>query len=200
MRITGGSSRELLQPVLETDQKPISSVDADLVGALALYDELLGAGLERRDANAQVQLERERERVETRSEVGAARRRLDGHRRVVKPVARAITSRALLGAPARSGRRECGGVASALGSVGILEAVAGEHAHDRRTRVQPARGGHLAYAGDGRGGCRLAEDALVAREVAIRGEDLLVGHGFDDAARLVARLERQVGPTRAGRS
>ena len=54
---------------------------------------------------------------------------------------------------------------------------------------RPARG-ELAHARQRGGRSGLAEDALGARQVAVRGEDLVVGHGLDYAARLIAGAKR----------
>ncbi len=65
---------ELLQAVLEPDQESVSGIEADLVGALPFDDELLGAGFERGDRHAQLQIEREGEAVEAWAEIGRSRR------------------------------------------------------------------------------------------------------------------------------
>ena len=87
----------------------------------------------------------------------------------------------------RSGAAVTSGSASAAGRVRVLEAVPGQHADDERARVDAARRGEPAHARRrlaARGG--LAEDALEARQVTVRGEDLVVGDRLDEPARLVA--------------
>src|SRR5688572_4441658 len=70
--------------MLETDQKSVASVEADLVRTLALDDKLLGAVFERRDRDPQVQLESKRQRVEAGTEIRRGRWCLDGHRRIAQ--------------------------------------------------------------------------------------------------------------------
>src|SRR3954447_12728414 len=78
------------------------------------------------------------------------------------------------------------GARVAEGDLRILEAVAGEHADD------PARllGAVLQQARHPGGRGRLAEDALVRGEPAVRVEDLGVGDGADRAVRRGHRAHR----------
>src|SRR6185503_10952319 len=69
----------------------------------------------------------------------------------------------------------------------ILEAVAREDADDATKPLRRAGARALTKARDRRGARGLAEDAFVRGDVAIRGDDLLVTHGLDRAAGLIAR-------------
>ncbi|CAB5016757.1 unannotated protein [freshwater metagenome] len=50
----------------------------------------------------------------------------------------------------------------------------------------------LEQARDARGACRLAEEALLGGEEPVGGEDLVVGDGVDEAARLVTGRYRVI--------
>src|SRR5512135_2794190 len=78
----------------------------------------------------------------------------------------------------------------ALSRVRVLEAVARQHADDRRAPLESARLRELSNASDAGRRRWLAENAFEADEVAIRRTDLLVGHGLDEAARLIACADR----------
>src|SRR5262249_45167808 len=75
----------------------------------------------------------------------------------------------------------------ALRGVRVLEAVAGEDADAAGAGDAALRRRDLEQAGDRSGGGRLAEDAFLAGEAAVSGEDLLVGDAVDGAAGLVPR-------------
>src|SRR5690606_12256075 len=69
----------------------------------------------------------------------------------------------------------------------VLQPVAGERAHRQRTGVDEPGVAGREQSRDTRRGRRLAEHGLLARDGAVRGEDLLVGDGLDRTARLVPR-------------
>jgi hypothetical protein len=71
------------------------------------------------------------------------------------------------------------------GGIWVFEAVAGDDADDALVRQVQARG-RLEQPGHAGGGRRLSEDALLLGKQSAGRQDLVVGHGVDGAAGLVA--------------
>ena len=98
--------------------------------------------------------------------------------------------------PSRRGRAAPQGTVPALAVSGSLRPWPVSTQTIVAPRVDATLGDQLAHAGHrGRDG-RLAEDALEAGQVAVGGQDLLVGDGLDAPAGLVARRS---APRHAGR-
>ena len=99
----------------------------------------------------------------------------------------------------RSASASMNGATCALGGRRVLEAVPGQDADDERVAVDARRRPRpCATPGDARRRGRLAEDALVAGEVAVGGEDLVVGHGAR-SGRPTRRAPRSPASTTPGR-
>ena len=189
-----------LEGRLETAHEPVLAVLGQLVATFALDGQLDLAAAP--DADLELdpvdQRHRQAEAVVAGTEVGGRGGHLDRDPAAVafrEPVAGHLAPyqpSATATAPTVGWASRNGGTWRSA-SRRVLEAVAGQDAHDGRIGVDLAGLGRLHDPGDA---CRrrgLAEDALEARERPVGGQDLLVGHGADPAARAVACLDR-LGP------